>query len=111
VQLAAAKLRNWAVAELALSDKGQPVRVAGPDVFSSAWMSAGTGEEWVYVDLGGASTFDRVVLNWIQRAQEGAIQVSDDANHWMDLGALVPGSDLNEEIMFAQPAHGRYVRV
>ena len=31
-------------------------------------MSAGSGEEWVYVDLGAACTFDRVVLSWIRRA-------------------------------------------
>lgn len=111
LQLAATQLRNWAVAELALSDKGEPVRVAGPDVFSSAWMSAGSGEEWVYVDLGTASTFDRVVLNWIQRAAEGSIQVSDDANQWKTVSTLNSGSGLNEEVKLAQPARGRYVRV
>ena len=30
------------------------VEVGGPYDFTSAWMSAGTGEEWVYVDLGAA---------------------------------------------------------
>ena len=111
VQLSATNLRNWAVAELALFDKGETVRVAGPDVFSSAWMSAGIGEEWVYVDLGVTSTFDRVVLNWIQRAAEGAIQVSEDAKEWKDVATLDPSRGLNEEVRLAQPAHGRYVRV
>ena len=111
VQLAAAKLRNWAVAELAVFDKGEPVSVAGPEIFTSAWMSAGSGEEWVYVDLGVSSTFDRIELNWIRGAQDGAIQVSDDASQWKDLARLTPGNDRNEEIKLAQPARGRYVRV
>ena len=111
VQFAATKLRNWAVAEVVPCDKGEPVRLAGPDVFSSAWMSAGSGEEWIYVDLGVTSTFDRIVLNWIQRARDGALQISDDANHWQDVGTLVPGSDRNQEIRLAQPLHGRYVRL
>ncbi len=38
--------------EVTLSDQGHEVHVAGPDVFSSAWMSAGSGEEWVSIDLG-----------------------------------------------------------
>ena len=53
---------------------------AGPGDFTSAWMPAGKGEEWVYVDLGAACTFDRVALYWIRRAAEGSIQVSDDAD-------------------------------
>ena len=57
VLLSAQNLRNWDVAELALFDKGEPVRVGGTEGFSSAWMSAGRGEEWVYVDLGTVSTF------------------------------------------------------
>ena len=111
LELAASNLRNWAVAELALFDRGEPVRVNGPDVFSSAWMSAGSGEEWVYVDLGGTSTFDRVALTWLQRAAEGAIQVSDDATQWKTVAALNSAGGLNEELSLAQPAHGRYVRV
>ena len=111
VQFAATKLRNWAVAELALSDKGQPVRVAGPDVFSSAWMSAGSGEEWVYVDLGTTSTFDRVVLNWIRRPAEAAIQVSDDASQWKTVVALNSSAGMNEDVSLPQTVRGRYVRV
>jgi hypothetical protein len=71
VQFAAANLRTWGVAEVSLFDKGQSVRVAGPDLFSSAWMSAGSGDEWVYVDLGSVCTFDRIALTWIARAVEG----------------------------------------
>ena len=111
VQFTAANVRTWGVAELALFDKGQPVRVAGPDVFSSAWMSAGSGEEWVYIDLGAVCNFDRVALTWIQRAAEGSIQVSDDARQWKTLQTLTSGAGQNDDVRLTQPARGRYVRV
>ena len=60
VQLSAPGVARWSVAELALIDTDHEVRVAGPNHFASAWMSAGSGEEWVYVDLGANCTFDRV---------------------------------------------------
>ena len=111
VQFAAANLHTWGVAEVALFDEGQPVRVAGPGLFSSAWMSAGSGEEWVYVDLGAVCSFDRIALTWIARAAEGSIQVSDDASQWKTLQPLAVGTGSNDDIHLAQPAHGRYVRV
>lgn len=88
VELSADGIKTWGVAELATFDKGQEVHVAGPEHFSSAWMSAGSGPEWVYVDLGAPCTFDRVVLAWILRAAEGSIQVSGDAANWQTLQPL-----------------------
>jgi len=111
VQLSAANLRSWGVAEVAPFDRGRPVRVAGPDVFNSAWMSAGSGEEWVYVDLGAICTFDRVLLAWIERAADGAVQVSDDASGWKTVQALTSGTGVDDDIHLAQPVRGRYVRV
>ena len=110
VLLSADNVHSWGVAEVVLFDKDKEVRVAGPEHFSSAWMSAGGGVEWVYVDLGANCTFDRVVLTWISRATEGEIQVSDDAQQWQSLHTLtgVPGDD---DVHLAAPAHGRYVRV
>ena len=111
VQLSSDAVHTWGVAELSLFDMGQPVRVAGPDMFSSAWMSAGSGEEWVYVDLGANCTFDRVALSWLKRAAEASIQVSDDASRWNSLDALAPSSSLSDDIRLDSPAHGRYLRV
>jgi hypothetical protein len=107
--------RTWGVAELALFRKGREVHIAGPDLFRSAWMSAGSGTEWVYVDLGANCTFDRVKLAWIQRAAEGEIQVSADAAEWKTLQPLPssnsPETSLDDDIRLPQPAHARYVRV
>ena len=111
VELAATGMHTWQVAETVLFDDDREIRIAGPAHFSSAWMSAGTGEEWVYVDLGAPCTFDRVVLSWIRRASEGWIQVSNDASNWKSLQTLTTGTSLIEEIHLAQAAHARYVRV
>ena len=63
---------------------------AGPYTFTSAWMSAGLSEEWVYVDLGARCTFDRITLTWIARAAEGSIQLSDDAAGLAPSAAISP---------------------
>ncbi|MGD0629355.1 MAG: discoidin domain-containing protein [Terracidiphilus sp.] len=111
LQLSAPRVVRWSVAELVLFDKDREVRIAGPNHFTSAWMSAGSGEEWVYVDLGAVCTFDRVTLAWIQRAAEGSIQASDDAKDWQTLQPLPSANGPTDDVHLAQPAHGRYVRV
>ena len=98
---------TWRVSELAWFDAGHRVEAGGPYDFTSAWMSATDGQEWVYVDLGAPCVFDRVKLYWIKRAAEGALQVSDDAAAWRTLQPL----STSDDIQLAQPATGRYVRV
>jgi hypothetical protein len=102
---------QWQLGEVAFFHQNQRVEIGGPYSFTSAWMSAGLGEEWVYVDLGAPCEFDRVVLYWIERAAEGSLQVSDDAQNWKDIQALPGGTDLTDDLKLAQPVRGRYVRV
>ncbi|MGC2638469.1 MAG: discoidin domain-containing protein [Acidobacteriaceae bacterium] len=111
VTLQAAGITTWGVAELALFDQGQEVHVAGPFHLSSVWMSAGSGEEWVSVDLCAECSFDRVVLDWLQRPSVGAVQVSDDASQWQTVEALPENGGLSDDLHLAHPASGRYVRV
>jgi hypothetical protein len=101
---------NWAIGDLAFYDHGERVEVGGPYNFSSSWKSAGAAEEWVYVDLGAVSTFDRVVLSWIQRAAAGSLQTSNDAKVWKTVEAL-PASGQTDDLKLAPPASARYVRV
>ncbi len=102
---------TWRLGEVAFFHGTERVQIGGPYSFTSAWMSAGLGEEWVYVDLGARFEFDRVKLYWIARAAEGSLQVSDDAHSWRELQPL-PGDDgLMDDLKLAQPATGRYVRV
>jgi hypothetical protein len=110
VELEGPGAQGWRVGEVAFFDRGQRLPVGGPYGFTSAWKSAGRGEEWVSVDLGTASTFDRVVLRWIRRASAGELQVSDDAAHWRTLRALPADGGSVDDLALAPPARGRYVR-
>src|ERR1700722_9313556 len=102
---------RWQVAEMALFDKGKHIELGGPYDFTSAWKSAGTGEEWVYVDLGVVCTFDRVALYWVERAAEGSIQVSDDGATWRTIQALPSNASLTDDLKLGKPEQGRYGRV
>jgi hypothetical protein len=104
-------LMQWQVCEVAFYNQNQRVEIGGPYRFTSAWMSAGLGEEWVYVDLGARCEFDRVTLYWIARAAEGSLQVSDDAQGWRDIQLLPGGTGNADDLRLAQPVQGRYVRV
>ena len=111
VEFSGAGVRSWGVGEVALFDHGQQVHVAGPEVFTSAWMSAGSGEEWVAIDLGAPCLFDRVALTWIRRAAAGSIQISADGAHWQTVEALPDNPGLDDEIHLPKPAHARWVRI
>jgi beta-galactosidase/beta-glucuronidase len=102
---------TWAVGDVSFFLKDHRLSIGGPYDFTSAWMSAGSGEEWVYVDLGAVCQFDRVVLHWIRPAAEGAIQVSDDAAAWRTLQALPAPGASSDDIKLAAPARGKYVRI
>ena len=102
---------SWRIGQVAFFKGEERVEIGGPYSFTSAWMSAGLGEEWVYVDLGSKCEFDRVKLYWIARASQGSVQVSDDAENWRDIQALNESSELTDDLKLAQPASGRYVRV
>jgi hypothetical protein len=100
----------WRLGQVAFFRDDHRVEIGGPYSFTSAWMSAGLGEEWVYVDLGSRSEFDRIALYWIARAAEGSIQVSDDAKNWRDLASLTGRTGLVDVVKLTA-TQGRYVRV
>ena len=66
--------------------------------FKSAWMSAGSDEEWIYIDLGTKASFDNLKLHWIKKASEGKIQVSDNAKTWLDLTELPGSAEMLDDI-------------
>lgn len=99
---------DWLVPDLKLTHKGQPLNMISSKFFNSTWMSLGSEEEWVYVDLGNSAEFDKVVLHWLQKPDSGTIQVSDDAENWTNVASLSEDEytdDINVK------SKGRYVRV
>ena len=110
IEFDAADASAWRILEVSLYRGAKPIEIGGPYHFSSAWMSAGTGEEWVYVDLGAVCTFDRVALAWIRRPAAATLEASDDAATWHAIQPL-PATGANDDVKLAQVARGRYVRV
>lgn len=99
----------WSIMDMSFFCGNERVEMKPSQYFNSSWMSASNDEEWIYVDLGSVSTFDKVVLHWIEKALKGRIQTSNDAKQWTDIAILPGGDDLTEEIKVN--GHARYVRV
>lgn len=100
---------EWTFHEVEFSNADGAVDLKPSQFFTSAWMSATAVEEWVSVDLGSHSEFDKVILHWVNKAVEGRIQTSDDAQTWTDAAPLPGGEGLTDEI--AVRGKARYVRV
>ena len=100
---------EWTFHEVDFSNADGAVDLKPSQFFTSAWMSATAGEEWVSVDLGSRSEFDKVILRWVNKAVKGRIQTSDDAVTWVDAAPLPGGEGLTDEI--AVKGEARYVRV
>ena len=99
----------WIFHEAEFANAQVAVDLKPSQYFTSAWMSASTGEEWIEVDLGTRSEFDQIVLHWLNKAVKGKIQISDDASTWKDLAALPGGENPTDVIQTKGKA--RYVRV
>jgi Exo-beta-D-glucosaminidase Ig-fold domain/Glycosyl hydrolases family 2/F5/8 type C domain/Glycosyl hydrolases family 2, sugar binding domain len=108
LQLNAPSVTGWRVASFDTFARGQRVNLGGPYDFTSAWKSAGDAHEWIQVDLGADCTVDRVMLHWIRRAAEGAIEISEDATTWL---TLLPLSAASDDYPLPRPERARYVRV
>lgn len=100
---------SWIFNAIDFSNEEGPVDLKPSQFFSSAWMSATTGTEWLCIDLGSRSEFDRINLHWINKAVKGRIQTSDDASQWRDLASLPGGDSATDEIEVKGKA--RYVRI
>jgi hypothetical protein len=111
LQFDSGRALQWQIGEVAFFNGAAHVHAGGPYYFTSAWMTAGGGGQWVYVDLGAPCKFDRVALHWIRRAAEGAIQISDDATKWTTVEPLPSSTALTDDIKLRQPATARYVRL
>lgn len=110
IELEAPSVTQWRVGEITPYFAGKRLQSSGPHPFTSAWKSAGAGEEWVMVDLGAECQVDRFVLHWIWRAAAGRVQVSADGKQWQDAAPLPAGNGAVDEIRLPSPVKTRYVR-
>ena len=97
--------QEWTLVNCDFYHKGKLVDLLSSQYFCSTWMSLGTEQEWVYVDLGVEAEFDKIVLHWLNRPSGGMIQVSKDGFVWTDL------VELQEADTVEARGKGRYVRV
>jgi hypothetical protein len=111
IDLNAPSATSWDIGDLNFYNEDGQVEMAPSHRFNSAWMSAGAGEEWITVDLGAKSSFDHLILHWINKAASGTIQVSDDGETWIDVADLPDTESLVDDIALEDDVHGRYVRV
>jgi hypothetical protein len=89
---------------------GELIDVLPSKNFVSAWRSAGAADEWVSVDFGFPSTFDKLVFNWLNPAASGEVFVSDDARSWKSVAKVDSASDFGE-VNLAKAVKGRFVKV
>ena len=99
----------WTFHEIAFANHEGEVNLKPSQFFTSTWMSATAGTEWLCVDLGSCSTFDKINLHWINKAIKGKIQTSDNAKDWQDLAEL-PGEESRTDVLDVQ-GKARYVRI
>ena len=103
--------QEWLFTNCDFYNKGQFVDLVSSQFFCSTWMSLGTEEEWVYVDLGAVAKFDKIVLHWLNRPAGGRIQTSNDAADWKDITRLPKEALENGSETLCVKGKGRYVRV
>ena len=88
---------------------GELLEVLPSKNFVSAWRSAGAADEWVSVDLGYASEFDRFVFHWLNPPVSGEILVSNDNIVWTPVAEVGSVADFGE-VKLAKAAKARYVK-
>ncbi|MGE5420231.1 MAG: glycosyl hydrolase 2 galactose-binding domain-containing protein, partial [Chloroflexota bacterium] len=113
ISLSAASADKWTFSDLDFYDNEEKLNMVPSHNFSSSWMSSGNQEEWIYVDLGTASPFDRIKLFWIRKPDNRTILLSEDAQSWKEITSLQDGSSLIDEIIPGKEveAKSRYVKV
>ena len=80
--------------------------------FESYWQSSSSANEWLYIDLGGQSLFDKIKLYWdtSNYATSYDISVSDDTKTWIPVKSVSGSNGGDEEVILDSPASGRYVK-
>jgi len=111
----AAGMENLALGRAVRASSGEETAslATDGDLFT-AWSSKKSDPQWVQVDLGSRRVVGGVVLLWTKAyARSYKVQLSTDANQWLDVHSCQRKRDRfgdSDVIRFA-PATARYVRV
>ena len=97
----------FTVNEVYFCKEGAVVDVMPAARFVSSWKSAGAGDEWVSIDLGAESSFDKMCFAWVNGPLKATVQVAKDGETWTDIAAF---EGPETEIKFSSVT-GRYVRL
>jgi hypothetical protein len=111
VNLSSPSAIKWTIGDFECYNLGKKLNMVPSDNYSSAWMSAGRGEEWLYVDLGSVSSFNHIKLYWINKAVEGSVQISDDAKNWKDVASLPGDKNSIDDIVLKEWKRARFVKI
>jgi len=102
---------SWSFSDLDFYQNDKRLNMVPSYQFSSSWMPAEKSNEWVYVDLGNESKFDKINLYWVEKPASAKIQVSDDASSWKDLVDVPDNQDKLDQIEINENSSARYVRL
>jgi hypothetical protein len=103
--------KEWSFSDWDFYQGAHLIDILPSQHFTSAWQSAGTAEEWLYVDFGAPATFDKVNLHWINKALAGSLQTSDDGRSWTDLAPLPGGTERVDALSFTPSVRTQYLRI
>lgn len=86
VEIPAATALSWQEWHFYRDGKWLPMLTA--EHFSSVWVPATGGPEWLAVDLGEECRFEEVRLHWLNGPAEGTLQAGNDSVSWHDIAAI-----------------------
>ncbi|MBQ9660854.1 MAG: beta-glycosidase [Bacteroidales bacterium] len=109
LRLEAPGISTWRVQKWDFRLDGEPVNILPSAHFCSAWMSEGTENEWLCVDLGAEAEIGQVRLDWLAGPAAGLLECSQDGGRWERLCELAPIASGLQEVPVR--GRGRYVRL
>lgn len=108
LDLASGRSLTWKLGDVSFFRNGQRIHVAGPHHFTSAWVPATSGEEWIALDLGAESRITEMRCFWLRPPAAGQVQISRDGHQWTRAAVLEAPA---ERIRFSNPLQSRFVRL
>ena len=99
-------VETWEIGDFGIVLNGERPYCLGTNPIQSAWVPEGNAAEWLSIDLGATSVFNKLVVQWLEKDVSGSLLVSKDGRKW-EKAACLDGSDT---IIF-RPVKARYVKL